>query len=47
MNDTRDVTQDRQQDVDEKVGITAPLEKDTERWQDDGKDDLADIAGNY
>lgn len=44
MDDTRDVTQNRQQDVDEEVGIAAPLEEDTDRWQDNGKDDLADIA---
>lgn len=44
MDNTRDVTQDGQQNVDEEVGITTSLEEDTERWEDDGKNDLADIA---
>lgn len=44
MDDTRDVTQNRQQDVDEEVGIATALKEDTERREDDGKDDLADIA---
>lgn len=44
MNDTRNVTQDRQQDVDEEVCATAALKEDTDRGEDDGKKDLADIA---
>ena len=44
VDDTWDVTQDRQQDVDEEVGIAASLQEDTDGWQEDGKDDLADIA---
>ena len=39
------VTEDGQQDVDEEVGVAAALEEDTKRGQDDGEDDLADIAG--
>ncbi|KAI9742315.1 MAG: hypothetical protein M1818_004215, partial [Claussenomyces sp. TS43310] len=39
------VTQDGQEDVDEEIATTTTLQEDTERWQDDGKDDLADIAG--
>jgi hypothetical protein len=32
MNDTRNVTKNRQQDVDEEVGIAATLQEDTKRW---------------
>ena len=46
MDDTGNVTQDGQQDVDEEVGIAAALKEDTDRRQEDGKDDLADIAGS-
>ena len=44
MDDTRDVTKDGQEDVDEEVCIAATLKEDTKRWEDDGKDDFADIA---
>lgn len=44
VNDTRDVAQDRQEDVDEEIGIATALEEDTKRWEDDGENDLADIA---
>ena len=40
----RNVTQDSQQDVDEEVGIASALEDNTERWEDDGEDDLDDVA---
>jgi len=45
MNDTRNVTQDGQEDVDEEVGVASALEEDTQRRQDDGEEDLADVAG--
>lgn len=44
MDDTRDVTQNGQQDVDEEVGIATSLKEDTKRRENDGKDDLADVA---
>lgn len=44
MDDTGNVTQDGQQDVDEEVGIATALKEDTQRWENNGKDDLADIA---
>ena len=44
MNDSGNVTQDGQTDVDEEIGIASSLEKDTEGRQDEGKNDLADIA---
>lgn len=37
-------TQDGKEDVDEEVGTTATLEEDTHGREDDGKEDLADIA---
>jgi hypothetical protein len=40
------VTKDRQQDVDEEISVAAALEEDTQRGEDDGKKDLADIAGS-
>lgn len=44
VDDARNVTQDGEQDVDEQISTAAALEKHTQRWQEDGKDDLADIA---
>jgi hypothetical protein len=32
VDDARNVTQNRQQDVDEEVGAAATLEEDTKRW---------------
>lgn len=40
----RNVTQNRQQDIDEEVGIASTLEKDTKRRQDDSEDDLDDVT---
>jgi hypothetical protein len=45
VNDTGNETQDCQEDVDEEIGTASALEEYTKRWQDDGEDDLADIAG--
>ncbi len=45
VDDSRDVTEYCQQDVDEEVCIAASLKEDTKRWEDDGKDNLADVAG--
>ena len=44
MNDTRDIAQDGQQNIDQEVAAASALEKDTQRWEDDGKNDLADIT---
>jgi len=44
VNDARDITKNRQQDVDEEIGTAASLKEDTKRWEDDGKNDLADVA---
>ena len=44
MDNTRDVAQYRQKDVDEEVGIATSLKEHAKRWKDDGEDDLADVA---
>ena len=44
MYDTWDITQDRQEDVDEEVCVAAALEEDAERWKEDGENDFADVA---
>jgi hypothetical protein len=46
VNDTRNVTKDGEEDVDQEIRAATTLEEDTERWEDDGKDDLADVADN-
>ena len=33
-----------QQNVDQEVSTTSALKEDTKRWEDDGENDLADIA---
>ena len=45
VDETGDESQDGQGDVDEQVDAAATLEEDTNGGQDDGEDDLADIAG--
>jgi len=37
--------EDGQEDVDQEVGAASALEEDAERREEDGKDDLADVAG--
>ena len=44
MDDTRNITQYCQENVDEEVGIATALEENTERREEDGEDDLADVA---
>jgi hypothetical protein len=44
VDDTGNVTQDGQTDVDEQVGTTSALQEDTHGREDDGEDDLADVA---
>ena len=44
MDDTRNVTQYGQEDVDKEVGIAAALEEDTKGREDDGENDFADVA---
>lgn len=44
MNDSGNISQHCQQDVDEEIGPAATLKEDTKRWEDNSNDDLADIA---
>jgi hypothetical protein len=44
VDDAGNVTQNRQQDVDEEVGIASTLEEHTQRREDNGEDDLDDVA---
>jgi hypothetical protein len=44
VDNTRNPTQDGQTDVDQEISTTSALQEDTQRRQDDGEDDLADIA---
>ena len=44
VEDTGNVTQDSEEDVDEEVSSAAALEEDTQGREDDGKKDLADVA---
>lgn len=44
MDDTGDPTQDGQTDVDQEVSTTSALQEDTQRGQDDGEEDLADVT---
>jgi len=46
MNDTWYVTKDREDDVDEEIGIAATLQEDTQRRQEDRKNDFADVAAD-
>lgn len=45
VDDSGNVSKNRQQDVNEEIGTAASLKENTKRWEDDGKNDLADIAG--
>ena len=40
----RNVTQDSEKDVDEEIGAAAALEEDTKGREEDGEDDLDDVA---
>ena len=44
MDDTRNITQNRQTDVDEQVGAAAPLKEHTKRGKENGEDELANIT---
>lgn len=44
MDDTGNPTQNGQTDVDQQVSTASALQEDTQRRQDDGEEDLADIT---
>lgn len=45
MDDTWDIAEDGEQDVDEQVTTAAALQEDAHRWQEDGHNDFADVTG--
>lgn len=45
VDDTGQVGQAGQEDVDEQISTAAALEEDTQGRQENGKQDLADVAG--
>jgi hypothetical protein len=46
VDDSGNVTEDCEEDVDQQIAAAAALEEDTQGREDDGNDDLADIAGD-
>jgi hypothetical protein len=44
VDDTRDPSKNGQTDVDQEISTTSALQEDTQRRQDDGEDDLADVS---
>lgn len=44
VNDARNISENCQENVDEEISTASSLKEDTKRWENDGKNDLADIA---
>ena len=44
VNNAGNVTQDGEEQVDEKVGAATTLEEDSEWWKEDGENDLDNVA---
>jgi len=44
VDDSRYITQNREEDVDKKIGITPALEEDTQRGEQHGCDDFDNVA---
>ena len=47
MNDTRDIPEAGEQDVDEEVAVTTTFKEDTDGWQEDGENDFTDVAKTH
>ena len=47
VNNSWDVTQDGQENIDQKVCIASPFKKHANRRENDGEDDLDDITVEY
>jgi hypothetical protein len=45
VDDTRNVTEDGEQDVDEEIRVAAALEEDTDGREEESKNDLAEVRG--
>jgi len=46
MNDTGDITQNRQEDVYQEISTTAALQEDPQGWDEDGEDDFANVRAS-
>lgn len=46
VDDSGDITQNRQTDVNEQVGAASSLEKHSQRGEENGEDELANITKN-
>ena len=44
MDDPWDVTQYREEDVDQEIGVATTLEKDTDGGKENGENDFADVT---
>jgi hypothetical protein len=44
VDDSRNVTEDCEEDVNQQIAAASALEEHTQRWEDDGKDDFADVT---
>ena len=44
MNDTRNIPEAGEQDVNEQVAVATTFKEDADRWQEDGENDFADVA---
>lgn len=44
VDNTGEISEDREEDVDEEISAAAALKADSERREEDGEDDLADVA---
>jgi len=44
VNDSRNVSQDGEEDIDEEIRVATTLKENTEWREQDGEDDLDDIA---
>src|SRR5271154_5554057 len=44
MNDTRNIPEAGEQDVNEEVGAATTFKEDADGWQEDGENDFADVA---
>ena len=44
MNDTRNIPEAGEQDVNEEVAVATAFKEDADGWQEDGENDFADVA---
>jgi len=44
MNDTRNIPEAGEQDVNEEVAVATTFKEDADGWQEDGENDFADVA---